>query len=135
MTQVDCKIRRDYKRRRFQKINQFELLDAVKLNLISQGDARKLIKDPNQYTIFQERINGDSPATKKAMTLQSLAIDDLQILSYGSFAKAASVKKESNEAGEEDFTAKLAQRVNYLQHCTQRYEVLKQVLAQRNKIK
>lgn len=74
---MDCKIRRDYKRTRFQKINQFELLDAVKANLISQADARKLIKDPNQYTIFQERINAESPATKKAMGIHHLAIEDL----------------------------------------------------------
>lgn len=47
LTQVDCKITKDYKKKRFHKINQFELLDAVKLNLISQQDSRKLIKDPN----------------------------------------------------------------------------------------
>ena len=35
LTSVECKITKDYKKVKFQKINQFELLDAIKLNILT----------------------------------------------------------------------------------------------------
>lgn len=82
-------------------------MDAVKLNLITSGDARKLIKDPNQYTIFQERINAESPATKKALSIQQVLEEDLQMAPYSAFMVQTQKNKKEGEEEEGDFTAKL----------------------------
>jgi len=42
---------------KYPRLKKYELMEAIKLNFISYADSVKLIRNPNEYSIFQEIID------------------------------------------------------------------------------
>ena len=111
----------DFCWKKLPKLNLRQIQEALKRNIINIEESKKLLIDPNKYSIFFKKIDVNSPLTKKALKNLEIDNEELILLDFSDF------KSET--------LPEIYQIINFLLYLSAKYELLKAVLEERNRIK